>query len=62
MTERKRMENLLLESVTKFKKYIEFSPYAIIVSDCNNKLIEINPSATRISGFNAEELLTKVIS
>jgi PAS domain S-box-containing protein len=58
ITERKKMENLLKDSVSKFKNYIEFSPHAVIVLNCNGKYIEVNPAASRISGYSVEELLS----
>lgn len=58
ISERMAMENRLVESEQKFRSYIEFSPHAVIVSDNDGKSVEVNISASRITGYTVDELLS----
>jgi diguanylate cyclase (GGDEF)-like protein/PAS domain S-box-containing protein len=56
ITERKRMEKALQESVEKFSKVFQTSSYAITIARAKDgKLIETNDAFTSISGFTLEE-------
>ena len=50
------------ESEAKYYSYIDHSPDAVFVSDNNNRYIEVNESACRITGYTREELLSMEIS
>ena len=45
------------ESNAKFKKYIEYAPDGVFLFDEKGTYLEVNPAATTITGFTAEELL-----
>lgn len=53
--ERKRTEDLLLESEDKFRNFAESSPFAIMIYQ-GNKWVYTNPAGELISGYTAEEL------
>jgi PAS domain S-box-containing protein len=57
ITYRKRIEDMLRQSEAKFRKYIEFAPLAIMICNKDAVFDEINPAASRITGFTPEELL-----
>ncbi|MGA2228645.1 MAG: PAS domain S-box protein, partial [Syntrophobacteraceae bacterium] len=50
ITERKRAQEALKESETKFRSYIESAPLAIFVADREGRLIDFNPAATDLLG------------
>jgi two-component system, cell cycle sensor histidine kinase and response regulator CckA len=58
ITDRKQMEQALRASETKFRGYIENSPHGIFIVDRNSRCIEVNPAATRITGYTEAELLS----
>ncbi|MGL2993796.1 PAS domain S-box protein [Flavobacterium sp. TSSA_36] len=41
----------------KFRNYIENAPDGVIVTNERGKLLEVNPAATKITGYTKEELL-----
>jgi PAS domain S-box-containing protein len=57
ITERKKAEEALQESEKRFRSYIINSPHAIFVSNENGRYLEVNPAASSITGYSAEELL-----
>lgn len=56
--ERKRTEDLLLESEDKFRSFAESSPFAIMIYQ-GNKWVYTNPAGELITGYTAEELYTQ---
>lgn len=57
VTERIMAEQALKESEKRYSSYIEKSPYAVFVIDENERYVEVNRSATVITGYSREELL-----
>jgi len=57
ITRRKTAEMSLAESEEKFRTFTEFSPIPIMIYQ-DNKWIYANPSAIKITGYSAAELLT----
>ncbi|WMW22789.1 PAS domain S-box protein [Methanolobus mangrovi] len=58
ITERKIAENALRDSESKFRNYIENAPYAIFIADEDWKYLEVNKTASMLTGYSEEELLT----
>nr|WP_321497476.1 PAS domain S-box protein [uncultured Methanolobus sp.] len=56
--ERRKAEEALKENERKFRSYVDNSPSAIIVADNTGQYIDVNPAASRITGFSREELLS----
>jgi PAS domain S-box-containing protein len=56
--ERRKAEAALKENERKFRSYVDNSPSAIIVADNNGQYIDVNPAASRITGYSREELLS----
>lgn len=52
---------VLMESESKFRSYIENSPEGIFIADENGRYIEVNPSASLITGYSEVELLAMSI-
>ena len=58
ITSRKRTEEALRQSEEKFAKIFNSSPDAIVLSSiADGRIIEVNDSFTRLSGFGREEVL-----
>ncbi|ADQ78530.1 PAS/PAC sensor signal transduction histidine kinase [Paludibacter propionicigenes WB4] len=62
ISQRKHMEDMLRLSESRLRSYIEFSPYAVVVWTTSKQLTEVNHAASRITGYNSEELLSMDIS
>lgn len=56
VTERARMEQALRESEEKYRQYIENAPIGVFVADDHSRLLEMNPTACRVSGYTAAQL------
>ncbi len=56
ITERKRAEEALRESESKFRSYIEHAPLAVFVADREGRILDVNPSATDLLGYEAYTL------
>lgn len=56
ITDKKILENKIIENEKKFRTYFESSPIGIIVSDKNKNLIDANPASCSILGYSLEEL------
>ncbi len=52
----------LEESEDKWRSYVENAPYGIFVADLAGRYLEVNPEASRITGYTQEELCTMHIS
>ena len=52
ITERKRAEVALEESEAKFRSYIESAPLAILVADRQGRVMDFNPAALELLGYN----------
>ncbi|MBN2434627.1 MAG: PAS domain S-box protein [Spirochaetes bacterium] len=61
LTEVKNTEEALKLNELKWKSYIEYAPYAIFVSDKDGRYLDVNPMASKITGYSREELLSMTI-
>ena len=61
VTDRIKVEEALKASKEKYSSYIENAPYAVFVIDENGNCLEVNPSATVITGYSREKLLSMSI-
>lgn len=57
ITDRKRTEESLRMSEERFRNYVNLSPNAVFVADQNGQYIDVNPAASTITGYSADELL-----
>lgn len=56
ITERITAENALRENESRLRSYIDNAPYGVFISDETGKFLEVNPVASRITGYREEEL------
>ena len=56
ITERKRVENILKESETRFRKIFEESPFSMLMTGKDFGIIRANQSFCQFIGYNEEEL------
>jgi PAS domain S-box-containing protein len=56
ITDKKKRENDLLESETKFRSYIENAPDGVFIANEKGEYLEVNKAACTITGYTAEEL------
>jgi len=61
VTERKRMEEALLESQQKFERLFNNNPEAAAFVDVNDRVLEINPRFTEVFGYSSEETKEKLL-
>ena len=61
ITERKQGEQALWESESKFRSYVEHAPLAVLVADRAGRILDFNPSATELLGYEANTLSGKNI-
>jgi len=54
-------EGLLKDSREKYRSYINNSPHGIFISDIDGNYIEANPSASSMTGYKQNTLITKNI-
>lgn len=55
-------EAKLLESESKFRSYMDTSPYGVLVFDCNGRYMDANPAAAAMTGYSIDELLNMSIT
>ena len=56
MTERKRAEAALLESSERYKRFIDFMPYPIVVFTVEGRVSYVNPMFTEVFGWTLDEI------
>ena len=56
ITERKRAEEALGESEERFRSYVTHAPEAVFVADSEGRYVDVNPAASRLTGYSEEEL------
>ncbi len=61
INDRKIAENKLAESESRFRSYVENSPYGVFIADKTGRYLEVNQAACRITGYSEDELLSKNI-
>ncbi|MDR3570361.1 MAG: response regulator [Syntrophobacteraceae bacterium] len=59
---RKHVEKALAQSEARFRSYIENSPIAVFVSDGDGRLVDFNPSAIQLLGYDAPTLASMNIT
>lgn len=62
ITDRKKAENQLIESESRFRNIFENGRYGIILTGANASFIKVNPAFCRMTGYSEKELLTKKFS
>ena len=62
ITERKQMEEALLESENKYRTLVEYSPDGILSLDVNGLIIDCNHGACELAGITKKEILGKHIN
>lgn len=55
-------EAKLLESESKFRSYMDNSPYGVLVFDCSGRYMDANPAAAAMTGYSIDELLNMSIT
>ena len=56
ITERKKIEQELSESIKSFELFAALAPVGIVISDCNQKIIYTSKKFTDIPGYTKEDL------
>lgn len=59
ITEKKRMEEALLESEAKYRRLFEESKDGIFISTPDGKILDVNPALVEIYGYSSKEELIK---
>lgn len=62
ITERKKINDILIQSEEKLKTYIEASPLGIFVTDLNGKYIDVNKAGIELTGYSFDELLKLTVA
>jgi PAS domain S-box-containing protein len=62
LTEKKKLEDTILQEKIKYQTYIENAPYGVFVVDDKGKYIEVNAAACKVTGYSKEELLNMSIA
>lgn len=58
ITNKKQMEDALKESEQKYRTYVDNAPIGIFIADKKGNYLEINEAASKITGYNKEQLLS----
>jgi PAS domain S-box-containing protein len=58
ITEKKLLERSLLDSKERYRDMFENSPYAILLTQPDGTILDVNPAGCRIFGWTKEELCT----
>ena len=56
ITERTKSETALRQSEAKFRSYVEFAPLAVFVADREGRIVDFDPAATELLGYDAATL------
>ena len=59
VTLRTKQDQALRESQERWKEYVENAPYGVFVTDMEGRYVEVNPEASRITGYSRQELLIR---
>ncbi len=61
VTERRRAEEALKESETRYRTFLDFAPYPIVVFTLDGKVSYLNPAFTEVFGWSLDELEGRLI-
>jgi PAS domain S-box-containing protein len=56
VTERKREEEALRENEELYRSYLENAPYGVFIIDGNRRILQVNPIACKITGYDESKL------
>ena len=59
--QRRRVEAALRESEERHRRYIEASPVAVLTTDEQGRLLDVNPAACALLGYTRQELIVRAI-
>lgn len=59
--ERIDVEKTLRESQQRYRSLFESSRDAIIISDANGRILDVNPAATQLTGYSKNDLIHKLV-
>ncbi len=62
ISERKKAEQIIVESERRFRRYLEYAPYGIFIANNKGDYRQVNPAACRLTGYAENELLTMSIA
>jgi len=61
ITENKSLEEQLKIGEEKFCLYFKCSPNSILITDSKGKILQVNPSSSKITGYSTEEDMSMYI-
>ena len=62
ITTRKKAELALQESEQRHRTYLMNTPYGVFAADLEGRIVQVNPSACRLSGYEEHELLAMTVA